>query len=613
MTDQPTYELIPLAQLDLAPENARAETQNLGDLDGLTAAIVEAGRLLTPLNAYREGDLVLVYDGGRRLRALRELDKPKKTKLPPLLRAGVPVLIDADKEAARLRSLATFVREGMDPVDEFFAYKALLDDGGDANSIARATRSTAQRVRQLLRLTAAAPEVLAALKAASIALDEAQAFTITDNLNRQREVLEAVLARPNQWSAWSIRSEIAKGSISGSDNLAVFVGVENYVAAGGAFLLDLFRNHNPGEADWADGDLARRLYGQKVEGMKADLIEEGWSFVELVSGWDYDKGYTRVRKADDDYSDDEKAASGVFLELKHNGTMEVMRGWRQTPKGKAAADAKAAPQADPARYGYGHGGHHKLTCVATEATRVALVRKPAAAFDALLTHLAWSTFRSGEGVSALNVGRRTRWLDVDGSDYYKEVKGRWNAVLPAGRVNFCDYIAGLPDAEKHELLAVCFGETLVAEEVRFDGHNKGRWSHLGWIAKHADTDVAAAWRPDAEFLKGGSKAALGLALTEMAPEAAIDATNAKKGVLVAQAADKAAAGSWTPKLLATLTDVVPERIADDGKPPIVVIDDDENGEARLRAVDDHEAAELDGDDGDSELDAHERGLESSDD
>jgi len=560
MTDQ--LQLIPLAKLSLAPENARyGVAYDKDELKALSASIVAAGRLLDPLHVYPDGNGFKVWDGGRRLAALQGLAAVKAAGkgLPEPLRAGVPCLVDPDNAKARLHSAATFVRTEMHPADKFLAYKALFDQGLDEAEVAAVCAVPQPRVRQLLRLRSVALEIIDAFKAGKMALDVVEAFSLTDDHERQRQVLASFGAKTPD--AWTVRQALRTGSLDGSAWIAQFVGRAAYEAAGGRFLVDLFSRGDK-DCAWLDGDLAQKLADEKLKAVADGLAAEGWGAVVHVQShvWDWSKGYVQVPEAERDEA--AKRACTVFLREDRRGELKRELWWTKAAKGKNATTAAGkAAQADPALYGYGHSGHGDMTMLATRATRAALVRNPAAAYDAALSYLAWEAFRVTSDAGRSGDDQRCGSLEnkqvfgrpsvaVAGDQDMDHVRSKWAARLPTARVEFCDYVAGLDPAEKAQLLAVSFAHFLDAYEARFDSRKTAAWAHLGWMARHAGLDMAAEWTPDAAFLKRGTREALTLGLKACGETAKPDA---KKGDLAARLAAVAPGKRWLPKLLATFT------------------------------------------------------------
>jgi ParB family chromosome partitioning protein len=572
----------PLELLVCAEENARFG--DTSDVSGLAASIAAAG-LQDPLKVYEANGVGHVYDGGRRLRALKLL--ASSASLPAAYMNGVPVLLGT-REDARRNSLVTFVREDMHPADRFVAFNRLFDEGRTPEEIAATCDVSARDVAQLLRFRVLAPEILEAFRAERMDFDAALAFTASDDQERQRAVLASF--QGDAWRtipAWAVRERIRVGAVSPSDRLARFVGRDAYLAAGGQLLVDLFTGREADE-DWADAGLVQRLAAEKLDAETAKVKAEGWGEVIVpTKGYGYATGFERLPKVDipkgkkteKGWTPEQMGGAVAFVYVEYDGSLKVERGFHKP--GKTAAEAAAKPQtaaqakakADPSLFGYGQTGHHKLTTVATSVTRAALLKNPEAAYDAMLTHLAWTTFRRSSGYGSTEVstltkdregyGQRAAGIATAEDALYGEEWSRWNDRLPTTRVAFCDYVGELPPAEKAALLAFCFAGTLNGVEEKLDNHNDARWAHLGWIAKRAGVEVARAWTPDVEFLKSASKPALVAAFKELQERGArVDGyyfeASCKKGDMVAKLASLAAEHGWTPTMLQNLTEVSAE-------------------------------------------------------
>lgn len=558
--------LIPLDLLHVADENARSEDRS--DVTSLATSIAAVG-LLEPLQVYEDVGRPYVWDGHRRLRALQLLWREER--LPASLKDGIPAIMTTKADAAR-KSLATFVRDDMHPADRFMAFSRLFDQGLCAEQIAGACNVTTKEVSQLLRFRALAPEILDAFKGGEITFDAAVAFTVTEDHTRQKEVLASFKGK--DVAPHYVRQRITHGAIQPHSPMAVFVGREAYLAAGGVIYADLFTQREVDEC-WGDRGLVERLAAEKWQTTLDELKAEGWGqVIEPKDTWSWAKDYERVDKVDvpnplskkgatvKGWTAEQKAASVAFAWLDHGGKPKIERGWRKQSR-RVDATGAPKPKADPLLHGFGNKGHEQLTTIATVATRVQLLRKPQAAYDALLTHLAWETFGGDsygfDGVSTL--APESRWgarpqVNVAETTLIAQAEAHWGETLPKTRIAFCEAVAALSPDEKAQLLALCFGRTLDATENGPNGH-PGRWSHLGWIAKHAGLDPAHAWTPDAEFLKSASKEALVAALIDMgmAKKDAEALQDSKKGELVQLVAAEAARTGWTPKLLQLLPQV----------------------------------------------------------
>ncbi len=76
-------------------------------------------------------------------------------------------------------------------------------------------------------------------------LDQLMAFTVNPDHARQEQVWEA-LQRHYSKQPYEIRRMLTEGAVRASDKRAQFVGLDNYVEAGGDILRDLFQQDDGG-------------------------------------------------------------------------------------------------------------------------------------------------------------------------------------------------------------------------------------------------------------------------------------------------------------------------------------------------------------------------------
>lgn len=566
MTTLNTVQKFALADTYIAKENVRADTAHDPDKIALLAgSIRHFGKLLEPLKAYIDADgKAAVWDGGRRWTALKLIES-EGDGVGAVIIEAVDVFITSQDEASAA-SLATFVREDQHPADEFLAYNAKFDEGMSAEQIAAAFAVEAKDVAKLLRFRTLAPEILSAFRAGRFGLDVAFAFTLTTDQDKQRSVLNAH-PEDKPLYVWKVRDALTENAIRAYDKWARFVGREAYAEAGGDFLVDLFSDHEADE-EWANAGLVKTLAEQKLGKMEADLLAEGWSKVVVShSAYGWQEGYAAMKPEGEaakkgkakTFTAEQKSKGVVFIVFGY-GEHEVKPGYEKVGKSKT----DAAPKPDQALYGWGHGGHHIMTQVATEATRVALVYQPDVALTAMATHLAWATLRKDRWGRPERDSLPSRLLpevrhgktpdvQVKGQELVAEEVEAWSKRLPEGRVAFCDAIAALRPDERAALLALCFALTLDADEEKIDNRNADRWTHLGWMAKEAGVDIQQAWMPGHEFVKGGSKEALLGVITEVGNTS--PGANAKKADLVNIVEHNAVEHGWRPQLLRTFMDV----------------------------------------------------------
>jgi len=220
---------IPLNKLVASPRNVRRSSDPEADLE--LKADIEAHGLLQNLvvtTLKKPKGCFAVEAGERRRKALQAL--AGEGKLP----ADHPVdclVVDAD--AAQEASLAeNFQRLAMNPADECLAFSALVEQGADAETVARRFGLTVRFVEGRLRLAGLAPVVFEALGAGEISLDIAKAYAATPDVERQAYVFEQVQSSYMSSHPDSIRRMMTQATLSAGDRRARFVGEEAYVAGG---------------------------------------------------------------------------------------------------------------------------------------------------------------------------------------------------------------------------------------------------------------------------------------------------------------------------------------------------------------------------------------------
>ena len=257
-----TLQTVKLSQLRLSPLNVRRVKPKA--IDQL-AADISAHGLLQNLVVYAEGGKFAVAAGGRRYRALKQLEKAKA--IPACHSVAVDVREKA--EAVELSLAENVSREAMHVADAVIAYGDLCSDGLSPEDIAARFGVALSYVRKVLKLSALHPQALGCLARDDIGMEAAQALTLTEDHDRQ---LEALKRCGNQ--AQSIRRMLTETKIGTDHALFLFVGYDAYVAAGGTITADLFADKGDGYAD--DPLLVERLATAKLAEVEADYRAQGW-------------------------------------------------------------------------------------------------------------------------------------------------------------------------------------------------------------------------------------------------------------------------------------------------------------------------------------------------
>jgi ParB family chromosome partitioning protein len=308
---------IPLNKLVPSLRNVRRTTDEQADLQ-LKADIEARGLLqnlvVTPVAKPR--GCFAVEAGERRRRQLQRLAEEGKLDKAH----EVCCFVLEDKAAASEVSLAeNFQRLSMNPADECVAFQQLIEQGSDAEGIARRFGLTSRFVEGRLRLASLAPVVFEALGAAEISLDVAKAYAATPDQERQAYVFAEMSRGYGSAHPESIRRMMTQATASAADRRARFVGEEAYVAAGGRVERDLFADE--AGARWLDIALLERLASEKLERLAAEAAAEtglGWVRPTLDGrvGYEQTEGLHRVRLETPPLTDEETLAlDGLEAEI----------------------------------------------------------------------------------------------------------------------------------------------------------------------------------------------------------------------------------------------------------------------------------------------------------
>ena len=227
--------------------------------------------------------------GGRRYRALELLVRQKRLAKT----APIPCVVRTEGIAEEDSLAENVQRAPLHPLDQFRAFQALREKGQSEEEIAAVFFVAVSVVKQRLRLAAVSPRLLEVYAEDEMNLDQLMAFSVSPDHERQEQVWEAVQRSYNK-EPYQIRRMLTEGAVRASDKRAQYAG-EEYVAAGGAVMRDLFQQDDGG---WLqDAGLLARVVAEKLE-RDADAIRtEGWKWVETAPELPYGHSYGMRRIA----------------------------------------------------------------------------------------------------------------------------------------------------------------------------------------------------------------------------------------------------------------------------------------------------------------------------
>ncbi len=286
---------IPFNRIRLSNDNVREVDVEVG-LDELAFDIDRREDLIQGINVRAvldaDGNESGDYEtpaGGRRYRAISRLVEAGRFPADGL----VPCIVKKAnaKTSAVDDSLAenTF-RLALHPLDQFKAFKRMVDGGMGTEEVASAYFTTTQYVEQRLALADVSPKLHEVYAENGMTLRMLEAFTAHPSHARQEQVWEAV-QHSHRKEPWQIRDMLTETTVPFSDKRARFVGVDAYLAAGGPVLPRyLFEDDEEGWMD--DVGLLDRMVAEKLKAAAAEVAAEGWKWIaadlELPYGYDHD-------------------------------------------------------------------------------------------------------------------------------------------------------------------------------------------------------------------------------------------------------------------------------------------------------------------------------------
>ncbi|WP_019960605.1 ParB/RepB/Spo0J family partition protein [Woodsholea maritima] len=240
--------------------------------------------------------------GGRRYRALELLVKQRRLNKT----APVPCIVRIDGLAEEDSLAENIQRAPLHPLDQFRAFQAMREKGKSEEEIAAAFFVSVNVVKQRLKLAAVSTTLLEAYTQEEMTLDQLMAFTVNPDHERQEQVWEALKQHYSK-QPYEIRRMLTEGAVRASDRRAQFVGVDNYVEAGGEVLRDLFQTDDGG---WLqDAALLETMVAEKLNEEAEAIRTEGWHWIEVATDFPYGHIYDlrRIRGEAERMSDEEDA------------------------------------------------------------------------------------------------------------------------------------------------------------------------------------------------------------------------------------------------------------------------------------------------------------------
>jgi ParB family chromosome partitioning protein len=540
-----------------------------------------------------------VVSGGRRWRALTALREQG------LIDDNYPVACKiCSYEAAIEISLAANIFRMMHPADQFVAFKELIDAGRSVEEVAARFGVAPLVIQRRLRLANLHPMFLPLYRARRLTLDHLMALAVTDDHKRQHQAWEAcdgVHSSPQE-----LRRVLTEAETSSEASIAKFVGVEAYLAAGGATRSDLFSE--VGEMYLLDRPLLQKLAKEKLDACAAQLKADGAAWVDILPTDQYWRrgDYTRVPMRErppteteeaqeaalieeidvleqqlEDAPDDKELneqcearhselaslrearmvadaeqlkSAGALLSINPDGSLRVEKNYLRSQDTKRIA----AAQRPAAREGKVNGERRlpaalvgNLTAHRTAALQVEIARQPELALAALLHRLIGKRFyghnrpENPVQITFTDPSLLTFADDIETSRAFRELTElleRLRAQLPENAEMLWEWVRGRSMSEQLELLAVCIGPTINGATTQVQDE-----SPIDVLATAAQLDMRRWWSVNTAYLKRIQMRHILEAVREgVSAEAAASLERLKKDALVESAQRQLAETGWLP-------------------------------------------------------------------
>lgn len=326
---------VPLNKLSIDPKNVHAgKVYGKQGIETLADSIRKDGfRLLQdPIvrKAEKKGHYYVIA-GGRRLTALNLL-----AELGEIEKSYVIQCKERSGEDALEVSLTENIeREAMQPVDQLHAFRRMVEEGKEPIDIAARFGVSEMTVRRRLALVKVAPALLDLYSKGEMSLSQLEAFTLTDDHDRQVDIWENL----PYWSkdGKAIRDAISSAGVAPTDKRMKFIGgLAAYEAAGGAVRRDLFDDENNGFA--TDVALVEKLVADKLQQEAETIRLAGWAWVECSKGYPSDTSGMRRVYAEEHPLSDEAQAEVERLTAEHEQLADLFEAEEATENDEARVE-----------------------------------------------------------------------------------------------------------------------------------------------------------------------------------------------------------------------------------------------------------------------------------
>lgn len=293
---------IPYHRLTLSDLNMRSHPDS-----ELKETIIEH-RLIHPLLVYPEDDGYKVFAGGRRLCAIDEIVKEGTYQQDEPIYCS----IHTKERALELSLIENMKRKAVHPSLECASVVAMLKDNKTDNDIIKSLSITESKLAKYKRLGTLHKPIFNAWTKEVITTVQAMAYAGTSNKSLQKRVWNE---HGSDVQTWAIKRSLLRDTMSSTDQIVRYVTVEAYAAAGGKYTEDLFAE----ELTLTNPELVTSLALHKLNTLADTFWKENpvWKWVDpVIEGLSYDAYHISLSGTRRILSDEEKEHHGVLSSMK---------------------------------------------------------------------------------------------------------------------------------------------------------------------------------------------------------------------------------------------------------------------------------------------------------
>lgn len=587
-----------LDRLTLWAGNVR-RTDAAAGIGELADSIASHGLLQTLVVRKAKRGKYEVIAGQRRLLALTKLAKEKR--IPADYQVSCTLASD-ELEPTELSLAENIMRAPMHPADQYEAFRDIIDSGASVADVAARFSVSERVVTQRLKLGRLSPLIMAAYREDRLSLEDAQAFTISDDHAAQ----ERALADLPEWniSPHSIRRALTQDEIVTSDKRVRFIGLDTYLQAGGFVRQDLFDDRGGGYI--ADTQLLTTLVNEKLQQAAAAISDEGWSWIDVTPDLDHqtycqfdrlhpetcdlsEQDQAELERLsteldalydDDDadhsdqqaalqaaidaieakaesWTDEAKAISGAIVTLDYQGQLRIERGLEHpdhADAGNSQGDTGATDISKAKQSAHTPKLTEDLTAQRTAAMAATLFSQPHIALAAVVHALALSA-QHGASDSCLQISLRKPNLnqsiacqqEAKGLSTLEAEHDRIHDVIPADPTALWTWCLARSTDELLDLLAYYAAASIDAVQRKTDRPDHGRLAHADALASSLGLDMTEWFKPTADnYFKRVTRNTIVAAIEEAKGTCSTSVAGLKKGDLANRAETLLDGTGWLP-------------------------------------------------------------------